>query len=281
MTMTETPSGEAPLGFQTFARMVHDTIGVCIPETKRGMIEARLGARVRALGLRDAQDYFRHLFAEGGLRGEMAHIEETVTTNKTDFFREVDHFNYVKDVILDGGYWRNRNGKFKAWSAAASTGAEPFSLAMLLAEHSIAHPDFDWAVLGTDISGRVLEHARRAIYSSNLVEPVPEALRNRYLHEGQNEWAGKSRIVPALRKRVQFKKLNLMSQDYDVDFDLDIVFLRNVLIYFDPDDQLTVLRKVGRHLAPGGHLFVGNSESMIVRMPYFRQVAPAIYRKDI
>ncbi len=281
MTMTEVSSGEAPLGFHTFARMVHDTIGVCLPEGKRGMIEARLSARVRALGLRDSQDYFRLLFAEGGLRGEMAHIEETVTTNKTDFFREVDHFNYLKDVILGGGLWRNRAGTFKAWSAASSSGAESYSMAMLFAEHAIAYPDFSWGVLGTDISGRVLEHARRAIYSNNLLEPVPEPLRNRYLHQGQNEWSGKSRIVPALRSRVKFQKLNLMNHDYDVDFNLDIIFLRNVLIYFDPDDQMAVLRKVGRHLAPGGHLFVGHSESMVVRMPNFRQVAPAIYRKDI
>ena len=280
LTMTQTPLGEANFGFDAFVRMVHDTIGVCSPQTKRHMIETRLGNRVRALGLKNTQDYFRHLFTEGGLDSEMPHIAETVTTNKTDFFREVDHFYYLRDVVLENEVRHGRNGLFKVWSAAASNGAEAFSMAMILAEHALSFPGFNWAALGTDISNRVLEHARRAIYSHNVIEPVPAALRNRYLYEGQNEWQGKWRISPGLRNRVQFKKLNLIEEDYNVDTDIDIIFLRNVLIYFDPDDQLTVLRRVGRHLAPGGYLFVGNSESMIVRMPNFRQVAPAIYRKE-
>jgi chemotaxis protein methyltransferase CheR len=278
--MAQTSSSDANFGFEEFVRMVHDSIGVCIPQTKRNMIESRLGNRVRALGLTSVQDYFRHLFVEGGLVSEMAHIEETVTTNKTDFFREVDHFHYLRDVILANEVRHGGNRLFKAWSAAASNGAEAFSMAMILAEHALAFPGFNWAALGTDISGRVLEHARRAIYSHNVIEPVPSALRNRYLHEGQNEWQGKWRISPVLRNRVRFKKLNLIDDDYKIDSNIDIIFLRNVLIYFDPDDQLTVLRRVGRHLAPGGHLFVGNSESMVVRMPHFRLVAPAIYRKE-
>lgn len=280
ITMTRAPENDTHLGYDTFVRMVHDTIGVCIPETKQSVIEARLSNRVHALKLQSVQDYYRYLFNEGGLNSEMSHIEETVTTNKTDFFREIDHFHYLRDSILGNGMRRPGTKKFKAWSAAASTGAESFSMAMLLAEHALAYPGFDWAILGTHISGRVLEQARRAIYSHNTIEPVPAALRSRYLFEGQNEWQGKWRISPSLRNRVQFRKLNLIKEDYDVDMNLDIIFLRNVLIYFDPTDQLTVLARVGRHLAPGGHLFVGNSESMIVRMPQFCQVAPAIYRKE-
>lgn len=279
-TITQSPIGENQFGFDTFTRMVHETMGVCIPQTKRHMIEARLANRVRVLGLRNSQDYFRHLFVDGGLSAEMVHIEETVTTNKTDFFREIDHFHYLRDVVLPNSARRAGPGKFKAWSAAASNGAESFTIAMILAEHALAYPGFDWAVLGTDISNRVLEHARRAIYSENVVAPVPGALRSRYLHEGQNEWQGKFRIAPVLRNRVRFKKLNLIDDVYTVDLNLDIIFLRNVLIYFDPEDQLAVLRRIGQHLAPGGHLFVGHSESMVVRMPQFSQVAPAIYRKD-
>ncbi|GGC14400.1 chemotaxis protein methyltransferase [Marivita lacus] len=278
--MNPTANTKAQQGFDSFTRMVHDTIGICIPQTKRNMIEARLGSRVQALGLRDIQDYFRHLFVEGGLRSEMVHIEETVTTNKTDFFREKDHFQYLRDTILGGRTQQNGTAMFRAWSAASSTGAEPYSMAMLFAEHALVSPDFNWRVLGTDISGRVLEHARRGIYSGTVIDPVPDALRARYLFEGQKEWQGKWRIAPLLRNRVHFKKLNLMNDEYEVDANLDVIFLRNVLIYFDPEDQLAVLRKVARHVAPGGHLFVGNSESMIVRMSHFRQVAPAIYRKE-
>lgn len=272
--------GETTRGFDNFVRMVHETIGVCIPHAKRGMIEARLSTRVRELGLRDVHDYFRLLFDEGGLSKEMAHIEETVTTNKTDFFREIDHFHYLRDVILPAAPQRDGSGMFKAWSAAASTGAESYTIAMLLAENALAYPGFNWGVLGTDISSRVLEQARRGIYTDAVVAPVPAALKARYLHEGHGEWSGKWRISPVLRNRVRFKKLNLMNAEYSVDGHLDAIFLRNVLIYFDPDDQLAVLRRVGRHLAPGGHLFVGHSESMVVRMPNFRQVAPAIYRKE-
>lgn len=280
LVMNQAPLGDAQQGFEAFARMVQDSIGVCIPQTKRGMIETRLASRVRALGLNNIQEYFRHLFENDGLTSEMRHIEETVTTNKTDFFREIDHFHYLRTVILGSNQTRAGSGVFKAWSAAASTGAESYSIALLLAEHALAYPGFNWGILGTDISGRVLEHARRGIYSDTVIAPVPEALRNRYLYAGQNEWQGKWRMSPALRNRVHFKKMNLIQEDYNVDRDLDIIFLRNVLIYFDPDMQLAVLHRVGRHLAPGGHLFVGHSESMIVRMPHFRQVAPAIYRKE-
>ncbi len=280
MAMEQNPLGKVYGGFDAFAQMVHETIGVCIPETKRNMIEARLSSRVRELGYGNVQDYFKHLFQEGGLTAEMEHIEETVTTNKTDFFREIDHFHYLKDVILPQETRRDPNRMFKAWSAASSNGMECYSIAMLLAEQAISYLNFNWGVLGTDISSRVLKAARNGIYSEAMVEPVPAPLRARYLHEGQDDWAGKWRVCPTLRNRVHFQKSNLMHEEYKVDANLDVVFLRNVLIYFDTNDQLDVLQKVGRHITPGGHLFVGHSESMIVRMPQFRQVAPAIYRKE-
>lgn len=280
LSMNHSPLGDMDFGFATFAQMVQDTIGVSIPPSKRKMIENRLGNRVRELGLRDVQDYFRHLFEGDTLGSEMGYIEEVVTTNKTDFFREIDHFHYLRDEVLKNHARRGTQGMFKAWSAAASTGAESYSMAMLLAEHALAYPGFGWGVLGTDISTRVLDHARRGIYSSSVIEPVPAALRSRYLHEGQNEWRGKWRISPTLRNRVHFRRLNLMNADYNVDTNLDVIFLRNVLIYFDPEVQVTVLHRIGRHLAPGGHLFVGHSEGMVVRMPHFRQVAPSVYRKD-
>lgn len=278
--MDHSPLGEPSFGFDAFAQMVQDTIGVCIPETKRKMIENRLACRVRELGLQNVQEYFRHLFQDEALGAEMRHIEEAVTTNKTDFFREIDHFHFLRQVILGTASRQTSNGMFKAWSAAASNGAESYTLAMVLAEHALAYPDFQWGVLGTDISGRVLDHAKRGIYSTSVIAPVPQDLRSRYLHEGRNEWQGKWRITPALRNRVRFRKLNLMNEDYNVDINLDVIFLRNVLIYFDPEVQLSVLRRIGRHLAPGGHLFVGHSEGMVVRMPQFRQVAPSVYRKE-
>ena len=263
-----------------FAQMVHDTIGVCIPESKRMMIEARLRNRVRELGLGNAQEYFDHLFKEGGLTAEMSHIEETVTTNKTDFFREIDHFHFLRDQILTRETMNDPAKMFKVWSAASSNGMESYSIAMLLGEHAIAYPGFRWGVLGTDISSRVIDAARNGIYSETVIEPVPAPLRARYMHEGQGEWQGKWRMCPNIRNRVRFEKTNLMQDEYQIDSDIDVVFLRNVLIYFDPQDQTSVIQKVGRHLAPGGHLFVGHSESMLVRMPNFKQIAPAIYRKE-
>jgi chemotaxis protein methyltransferase CheR len=266
-----------------FRQVVHETLGIQLAENKDRMIEGRLRPRLAALGLEDVSDYFRFLFDEAGLEAEMPYLSELITTNKTDFFREKAHFGFLWDRMIPAALKAGRPGArvpFKCWSAAASTGAEAWSAAMILEEARGRSPELDWAVLGTDISQRVLATARRAIYPEAELVPVPSALRDRYTMVGQDSYgAPLRRIVPELRQRVRFQEMNLMDRSFVVDRNLDAIFLRNVLIYFDAQTQARVIGLAASHLRPGGHLIVGHAESMIVRQPDLVQVAPAVFER--
>ncbi|MEH6776327.1 MAG: protein-glutamate O-methyltransferase [Cereibacter changlensis] len=270
--------------FDQLTRLIHEHIGVRLPPSKRQMVEGRLRRRRMALGFGSVDDYFHHLFEQGGLEAELHEILDAVTTNKTDFFREPDHFRLLVDRIvpqtLQHRPMARRRSLFKVWSAAASTGAEAFTLAMLLEDLSGRLPDLNYGILGTDINTEVLETARRAIYPVEQMDPVPPAFRTRFLMQGSGSLAGQVRIVPELRQRTRFARMNLMDPQYTVDRDIDVIFLRNVLIYFDPADQARVIARMISHLAPGGHLLVGHSESMVVRSAQLKQIAPAVFQRN-
>lgn len=274
---------EAPR-FDRFSRMVQQSIGVQLPASKKVMVESRLRRRITELGLKSVDDYFRHLFDNGGLTAELDAIFDAVTTNKTDYFREAEHFNHLTDHILPARLSRQqatgRSSMFKVWSAAASTGAEAYTAAMVLADRESRRGAFEWRILGTDINRQVLSEAKRAVYSDAVIQPVPAAFRDRFLMRGQGAQKGNWRVVPDLRRRVNFQKMNLMDSRYPVDRDLDVIFLRNVLIYFSEADQARVVAQLADHLATHGHLIVGHAEGMIVRHPGLHQVGPSVYRKE-
>ena len=274
---------EAPR-FDRFSRMVQQSIGVQLPASKKVMVESRLRRRITELGLRSVDDYFRHLFDNGGLSEELDTIFDAVTTNKTDYFREAEHFIHLTERIIPARLSKRqatgRSSMFKVWSAAASTGAEAYTAAMVLADRESRRGAFEWRILGTDINRKVLSEAKRAVYSDAVIQPVPAAFRERFLLRGQGAQKGNWRVVPDLRRRVNFQKLNLMDTHYPVDHDLDVIFLRNVLIYFSEADQSRVIAQLASHLAPQGHLIVGHAEGMVVRHPSLRQVGPAVYCKE-
>jgi chemotaxis protein methyltransferase CheR len=270
--------------FDRFSKMVQDSIGVQLPASKQVMVESRLRRRINELGLRTVDEYFRHLFDNGALSAELDTIFDAVTTNKTDYFREAEHFIHLTERIIPARLSKRqatgRSSMFKVWSAAASTGAEAYTAAMVLADRESRRGAFEWRILGTDINTKVLTEAKRAVYSDAVVQPVPPAFRDRFLMRGQGPQKGNWRIVPDLRRRVNFQKMNLMDTHYPVDRDLDVIFLRNVLIYFSEADQARVIAQLAGHLAQHGHLIVGHAEGMVVRHPSLRQVAPAVYRKE-
>ena len=274
---------EAPR-FERFSRMVQDAIGVQLPESKKVMVESRLRRQVTELGLGTVDDCFRHLFDNGGLSQELDSIFDAVTTNKTDFFRESEHFVHLTERIIPARLSRRqatgRSSMFKVWSAASSTGAEAFTAAMVLADRESRRGAFEWRVLGTDINRKVLIEAKRAVYSDMTVQPVPANFRDRFLRRGQGQQTGNWRVIPDLRRRVDFQKMNLMDTQYPMDRDLDVIFLRNVLIYFSEADQTRVIDQLAGHLAHHGHLIVGHAEGMVVRHPAMCQVGPAVYRKE-
>ncbi|MBU1334610.1 MAG: chemotaxis protein CheR [Alphaproteobacteria bacterium] len=269
--------------FKRIADLIGGEVGIKLPPAKRLMIEGRLRKRVRALGLSGLEAYSAYLFQGDGLRAERPHLINAVTTNKTDFFREPEHFDVLEQRLVPALLELRRSERqplLKIWSAASSTGAEAYTLAMVLADLVAQRHDFRFAILGTDISTSVLEQGERAVYPTELVAPVPPAKQQRYLMHARKPGARPEvRIVPELRRLVQFARLNLMDASYPFDRDVDVIFLRNVLIYFDKADQEKVIIRLVEHLRPGGYLILGHSESMIGTAVTMRQVAPAVFQK--
>jgi len=268
--------------FQRIATLIGKEVGIRLPPAKRLMVEGRLRRRLRHLQLETFADYGDYLFRKDGLERELPFLINAVTTNKTDFFREPEHFECMEKVLVPQllSQRGERAPILKVWSAASSTGAEAYTIAMVLADMIAAKRNFRFAVLGTDISTDVLETGRRAVYPAELVAPVPPGMQSRYLmHARRPSARPEVRIVPELRRTVRFERLNLMDPAYPFDRDVDIIFLRNVLIYFDKQDQAAVITRLVGHLRPGGYLLLGHSESMIGTSITMRQIAPAVFQK--
>jgi chemotaxis protein methyltransferase CheR len=269
--------------FQRISTLIGDEVGIKLPPAKRVMVEGRLRKRVRALGFGNFAEYCTHLFDRNGLDKEFVYLVNAVTTNKTDFFREPEHFDLLESRLVPDLIEARRDERMpllKIWSAAASTGAEAYTIGMVMNDLAAQRGDFRYAILGTDISTSVLEQAERAVYAEEMVSPVPAAKLARYVMFSRRPGPRPEvRIVPELRRHTQFARLNLMDDSYPFDKDVDVIFLRNVLIYFDKRDQEAVINRLVGHLRPRGYLILGHSESMIGTSITMRQVAPAVFQK--
>ena len=248
------------------------------------MVEGRVAKRVRALGLDSPNDYADRFFNGLLAPGEDVQLIDCVTTNKTDFFREPDHFTFLRDTAIPQ-LIAARGGRgphtLKFWSAASSIGAEAYTMAMVAADLAAERRDFQFAILGTDISTEVLRQARKGIYTADLVEPVPPAMRKRYIMTARDPERPEVRIVPELRRLVRFERLNLVEPVQQIDRDVDVIFCRNVLIYFDKPTQTRVVSMLAGHLRPGGFLVLGHSEAMAGEpMTELRQVRPTIFQNN-
>ena len=281
--ITRTP-GIAGLSDNQFRRLstyIEGELGIRMPPAKRIMLESRLYKRIRLMKLEGFEQYLEFVFDPAQKNGELLHMIDAVTTNKTDFFRESDHFDFLSRRLLPeryGDHWGVRT-PFRVWSTASSTGEEPYTLAMVLQEFREQHRDFSYQILGTDISTQVLERGRKAVYTEDRVAPVPEAMRKKYLLRSKDRESRLVRVKPELRARVLFHRLNLMDEDFGIRDLFEVIFCRNVIIYFDRENQTRLLRKLYRQLRPGGYLFLGHSETLAgMELPVV-SVAPTIYRK--
>lgn len=285
LKLTADADGEdhlSAIDFGRIARLVEGEAGIKLPPGKRLMVEGRLRKRLRSLALPDFATYCAMLFRPGGLENELTYLINAVTTNKTDFFREPEHFDFLAETMVPGliAARRERDPLIKVWSAASSTGAEAYTLAMVLDDLMNVRRDFRYAILGTDISTAVLAQGQRAVYPAEMIAPVPPEMQQRYVMHARKPGPRREvRIVPELRQRVRFAHLNLMDESYPFDRDVDVILLRNVLIYFEKPDQEAVVNRLIGHLRPGGYLVLGHSESMIGTNLAIRQVAPAVFQK--
>ncbi|WP_185242638.1 CheR family methyltransferase [Citrifermentans bremense] len=265
--------------FGRLSRFIYDTCGIKMPEVKKTMLEARLQKRLRALGMHNFTDYCDFLFSSEGLEKELVQMLDMVTTNKTDFFREPDHFHYLSQTVLPDWVRRHPGATLSIWSAGCSSGEEPYTLAMVLSEFALQNPGFDFRILATDISTRVLEKARNAIYQESQVEPVPFEYKKKYLLRSKDRSSGMVRIVPELREKVRFRRLNFMDEDFGMREQLDIIFCRNVIIYFDRPTQEKLLQRFHRNMKPGSFIFMGHSETLSGLDVPLVSVYPTVYRK--
>jgi len=265
--------------FDQYSRFIYSNVGILLPPTKKVMLQARLTKRLKKLNLSSFEEYFKYVTSEEGLKNEMPNMVNAVTTNKTDFFREPKHFKYLTEIILPEYYQQKKNKKFKIWSAACSTGAEPYTMAMLLQEFALTHSAFRYAILSTDISTEVLDIAHEGVYHLDMAKSIPKNMCKKYLLKAKD--VNKQpfmRIVPELRKKIKFKQLNLMDHYYSVVKDIDVIFCRNVFIYFDRQTQERVIRKLCSHIRPGGYLFIGHSETLRIQNPPFKHITSTIFK---
>jgi chemotaxis protein methyltransferase CheR len=279
--ISETVSQLSDRHFRTIAELVDQQVGIKLPAAKRLMLEGRLLKRVRALNYSDVNEYVEHLFDAAHFDTELIHLIDCVTTNKTDFFREPSHFSYMKGVAVPEILRRRGRGArpLKIWSAACSTGMEAYTIAMVLDDMNFAGTSFQFSVLGTDISTSVLHLAETGIYTAEMIAPVPAEFAKRYFLSSRDPSRDEVRVVPRLRRCTNFMRMNLMDEAYPVDRDVDIIFCRNVLIYFDKPTQRKVVEQLCSHLRPGGYFIVGHSESMIHNeLTALQQLKPTIFR---
>jgi chemotaxis protein methyltransferase CheR len=264
--------------FDALSRYIYDYSGIKMPITKITMLEGRLRRRLRATGIGTLDAYCEYLFKQNGLATESTYLIDAVTTNKTDFFREPKHFEYVERVVLPEMLAAGHK-KLRVWSSACSTGAEPYTMAMVLQEFASANREVDYRILATDLSTDVLQAARRGVYPRDMIVPVPKNIQQKYVMVARERGRTDVRVSPRLRAKVGFARLNLMDDSYPVGDPMHMIFCRNVLIYFDKVTQAKVLTRLCDCLMPGGYLFVGHSESVTgIPLPV-KQVANTVFRK--
>ncbi len=261
--------------FARLGALVNSHLGIKMPPAKARMLQARLLRRARAVGLA-VGEYCDFLFSPDGQQRELTHFLDAVTTNKTSFLREAEHFQYLQQVVVPA-LWSRGPRHLTVWSAACSSGEEPYTLAMALAE-TTAGRGVGFKVIATDVSTRILRQAAEAIYDEDAAEPLPALWRCKYLLRSKDRNARKVRVAAELRQRVRFQRLNLMEDDYRLGETVDAIFCRNVFIYFDRPTQERVTNRLCRRLRPGGYFFVGLSETLQgLRVPLVT-VARSVYR---
>jgi len=263
-------------------KLVYETSGICLNDSKKVMVETRLRKRLRDTGASNFAEYWQLLRNGADREKELVRLIDVMSTNKTDFFREPRHFEYLKEQLLPSlaPKLRSENRALGVWSAGCSSGKEPYTLAMVLSDAKEKGIIDDFDIQATDISTDVLKQASRAVYREEDIEPIPEASRKKYLLRSRDRQSPSYRIIPELRKLVRFSRLNLMDGSYEVDKPLDIIFCRNVMIYFDRPTQEGIVRRFGSCLRRGGHFFLGHSESLNGLSTGLKPIAPTIYRKD-
>jgi chemotaxis protein methyltransferase CheR len=268
--------------FEVFRELVYAQTGITLTPHKRALLQARLGRRLRALGLTSFTAYHRLLTKEDPAGDELGRFINAITTNKTDFFREAHHFRYLAEEWLPALRARAARGgsrSIRIWSAGCSTGEEPYSIAMTVWDGLGPTVGFDVKILASDLDTEVLGRAANGVYTLDQTAPIPQPVLARHFLRGRGEQAERVRVRPELRSLIVFRRINFLDDPWPIRSRLDIIFCRNVLIYFDRPTQQRVLERFLGLLKEDGLLFLGHSESAYGLLGGVKHVGNTMYRR--
>ena len=282
LPVSSSPAVLTDADFKRLSSFIESELGIRMPATKRVMLESRLQKRLRKFGFDSYKAYVDFVFSAAGRDSELINMIDAVTTNKTDFFREAEHFDYLVGKILPAAEALDGAGirrPFNLWSAGCSTGEEPYTIAMVLEERRALDPRFSYRIFASDLSTQVLDKAREAVYEASKVEVVPMSFKKKYMLRSKIQERSLVRMKSEIRSRVSFARINFMDDSYPVNETFDVVFCRNVIIYFERAIQEAILKKLCDHIRPSGWLILGHSETLTGMDMPLRGVAPTVYQR--
>ncbi|MDH4332077.1 MAG: protein-glutamate O-methyltransferase CheR [Desulfobulbaceae bacterium] len=265
--------------FQKFSDLVYEKTGIFLKAGKKELLNARLGKRLRATGIESFKEYYDYVIHDT-TGEELVHLIDSVSTNFTSFFRESSHFDILRSTVLPAFVkeGRGKNKELLLWSSASSSGEEPYTMAMVVDDFLGQHPGVRYRIMATDISTRVLAQAKRGVYADERIAKVPKPFLKKYFQKGVGSSDGYVKVKEDLRRMVHFDRFNLMG-DFPWREAIDVIFCRNVMIYFNRETQQELVSKFYQALTPGGYLFIGHSESISGLKHNFTQIDATAYLK--
>ena len=269
--------------FRRLSAFIYEQCGIKIPDSKRNVLTGRLHRRLQSVGMRTFREYIDWLVDPYRSEGELTSFIEILRTQKTDFFRDSSHYEYLAQVALPELIKNLGSGigrELMVWSVGCSSGEEPYTLAIVLKEFGCHYPGIDLksSILATDVSDQVLETATKAIYDQERVDSMPIELKQKYLLKSKDRLRRQIRVTPEVRALVKFRKLDFIADDFAMREKMDVIFCREILAYFERSKQEILIHKLCRYLQPGGFLFMGKSETLDHMNVPVNQVAPAVYQ---
>ena len=261
--------------FEKIRSMVYDSVGIDIKPHKKHLVINRLSKRLRLLGLPDFSSYLKYLERGENAQQEYVELVDAITTNKTDFLREPKHFDFLRDQVVPLYMQSKSAARFKVWSAACSSGEEPYTIAIYLSEIASKNPAFRFEINASDVSETILRTATTGIYADEKIKPIPQDLLRKYFLKGDQRY----KVKPELAQNISFKKINLKHDFHRQLSGYNAIFLRNVMIYFDRPTQESIVKKCWHVLNSDGYLFLGLSETLHGSSVPFKYAAPSVYQK--
>lgn len=268
--------------FDLFRTLIYKTSGISLNLSKKELVKARLSKRLTKTGIDSFGEYYRFVTRDDKNGDELVNLIDSISTNKTDFFREKKHFDFLNAKLLPdliSKKEKDRNKKLRIWCAASSTGEEPYTLAMTVLNHINTDSLWDAKILATDISTKVLQKAIRGIYKKDTLKDISPAILSTYFSSVVIDNVKHYKVKDHLKKLITFRRFNLTTANFPFKNPFDFIFCRNVMIYFDSDTQQRLVSKFYDCLPKGGYLFVGHSETLSKNIHGFKYIKPAVYQK--